>query len=232
MDFERMLGYCAALELHNERGWFHENHKWYEGAKDDFTALVEDIKYTIVDHCDAALAEQLVFAQPKAMLYRVPRDVRVHRNAPPYNPSFRAYFSPDKRALLPVSYYLSIQPGGRSHFGTGLWTGGDRERLFEAREYLRDHLDAFEDALEASGCELFNGPDSRLKNVPRGFDPEDPAAEYLKYKEWYILRSFPDAELRDFGSFCGLVAETVERMEPFRRFSAAALSGGLIPRWS
>ena len=179
MNFERILGYSAALEAHNERPWFHENHKWYEGAKDDFAELVELLKYRIAERVTPELAEGLIFAPAKNMIYRIPRDMRVYKHRPPYNPSFRAYFSPDKRAILPVSYYMAIQPGERSFFGTGAWTGGDRELLWQLREFISEQYERLEDALERSGCALMDGPEQKLKNVPRGFDPADPAAEYL-----------------------------------------------------
>ena len=54
--------------------------------------------------------------------------------------------------------------------------------------------------------------------MPRGFDPGDPAAEFLKYKEWFVSESFADEELTDFDSFADRAAAAVERMEPLRRF--------------
>ena len=48
-DFKRMLEYCAGLAEHNERPWFHENHKWYEGAKADYLALLEYLQPVIAN---------------------------------------------------------------------------------------------------------------------------------------------------------------------------------------
>ena len=31
----------------------------------------------------------------------------------------------------------------------------------------------------------------RLTRVPRGFDPEHPAAEFLRYKQWLVFKTFP-----------------------------------------
>ena len=36
MDFSRMLGYTEALSKNNERTWFHDNHREYELAQEDF----------------------------------------------------------------------------------------------------------------------------------------------------------------------------------------------------
>ena len=39
MDCKRMLRYCSELDAHNDREWFHANHKEYELAKEDFHTL-------------------------------------------------------------------------------------------------------------------------------------------------------------------------------------------------
>lgn len=223
MEFDRMLTYCAALEAHNERPWFHANHKWYEEARADFIELTERLKYRVAESASPALAERLLSVQAKDLLFRVPRDMRVWKNAPPYNPTWRAYIAGDRHAIWPVGYFYMVAPGGRTHFGTGAWCQ-DSAWLRHIRDYISEHFEQFEDALSASGCALWEDPGAKLKNVPRGFDPADPAAEYLKYKEWFVADSFPDAELRDFDGFVDRCGEAVERMEPLRRFFDAAFA--------
>ena len=69
MDFERMLRYCALLERNNNRTWFHDraNHAAYEGAKQDFTDLLLDLKFRLSEAVSPDLAERLMFADPKKM---------------------------------------------------------------------------------------------------------------------------------------------------------------------
>lgn len=220
MEFDRMLRYCAQLELNNDRAWFHEHHDEYEAAKRDFTALTEQLKYRVAELTAPDLAERLVFANAKDMLYRIPRDMRVWKNAPPYNPTWRAYIAGDRHAVTPVGYFYMIAPGNRSHFGTGGWCP-DADWLRHVRGYISGHYDRFADALEQSGYPLEG---DALKRVPRDFDPEDPAAEYLKYKEWYVSRHFRDNELTDFDNFTRKVANAVRRMEPLRQFFTDAFS--------
>ena len=222
MDFDRMLRYCAALELHNDRAWFHapENYALYTAAKQEFIDLVDELKYRIANVASPELAEKLIFADAKALLYRIPRDMRSNKGKPPYNPRWGADLSGDRHSILPVGYYVHIQPGDRSFFGTGAWCP-DGEMLLNVRTYISENFDRFSDALERSGCPMFG---DRLKNVPRGFDPADPAAEYLKFKDWLVSRAFPDTELRGFEGFAAEIAACAERMEPLRRFFNDALS--------
>jgi len=222
MDFERMLRYCADLELHNERQWFHapENYALYSAAKQDFIVLVDDLKYRIANLSSPELAEKLIFADAKSLLYRIPRDMRSNKGKPPYNPRWSADLSGDRHSMLPVGYYVHIQPSNRSFFGTGIWVS-DPELLLNIRSYISENFERFNTAMAQCGCPVFG---DRLKNVPRGFDPEDPAAEYLKYKDWLAAKHFRDAELCSFDAFSDAVAATVERMEPLRRFFHDALS--------
>jgi len=223
MELERMLRYCALLEQNNNRTWFHdkENHALYEKARQDFVELVEELKYRIADLVSPALAERLVFADAKSLLYRIPRDMRVNKNKPPYNPRWSAYLAADRHSLQPLGYYIHIQPGNRSHFGTGAWCE-DKEQVYQVRSFISLHFARFSEALSDCGYTLWGG---RLRRVPADFDADDPAAEYLKYKDWLVSRSFDDRELTSAEAFLDAIAETVERMEPLRVFFDDAISG-------
>ena len=218
-----MLRYCALLEQNNDRAWFHEkaNHALYEAARQDFIELVEELKYRIADIVSPDLAERLVFADAKTLLYRVPRDMRVNKNKPPYNPRWAAYLAADRHSVLPIGYYIHLQPGNRSHFGTGAWCE-DKEQLYQVRSYLSLHYARFAEALRECGYTLWG---ERLKRVPADFAPDDPAAEFLKYKDWLVSRPFDDRELSSAEAFLNEAVETVKRMEPLRLFFNDALSG-------
>ena len=223
MDFERMLRYCTLLEQNNQRTWFHEpeNYQLYTAAKQDFIALVDELRYRIADRTTPDLANRLIFADSKALMFRIPRDMRTNKGKPPYNPRWSADLSGDRNSFLPLGYYVHIQPGDRSLFGTGVWTW-DSETVLNIRSYISGHFAQFFEALELCGYPLSG---ARLKNVPRGFDPDDPAGDYLKFKDWLVSRPFPDACLTDFDRFFDAVTETVDRMEPLRCFFADAASG-------
>ena len=223
MDFERMLRYCTLLEQNNNRTWFHEeaNHKLYTEARQDFIELLDELRFRIADHASADLAERLIFADSKALMFRVPRDMRTNKGKPPYNPRWSADLSGDRHSMLPLGYYVHIQPGNRSMFGTGAWCW-ESEMILKIRTYISENFERFLDVLDSCGYPLSG---DRLKNVPRGFDPADPAAEYLKFKDWLVSRSFADGELRDFDRFLDDITETVERMEPLRRYFTDALTG-------
>ena len=223
MDFDRMLRYCELLERNNDRTWFHdaENHALYAEARQDFTDLLLDLKFRLSEVVSADLAERLLYADPKAMQYRIPRDMRANQGKLPYNPRWAADVSGDRHSLLPLGYYVHIQPGGRTMFGTGAWCW-EPEMLLRIRTAISAHYERFLDALDESGMPLLG---DRLKRIPRGFDETDPAAEYLKYKSWLVSRAFDDAELQSFDGFIAACVESATRMEPLRVFLNDALRG-------
>ena len=223
MDFDRMLRYCELLERNNNRIWFHdrENHALYVSAREDFTDLLLDLKFRLSETVDPELAERLLYADPKAMQYRVPGDMRGKRSGPPYNPRWAADISADRHTLLPLGYYVHIQPGGRTMFGTGAWCW-EPEMLLRIRTAISTQFGRFSQALASCGTPLEG---DRLKRIPRGFDEADPAAEFLKFKSWLVSREFADAELRSFDGFIADCVAAAERMEPLRVFFNDALRG-------
>lgn len=219
MEFENMLRYCSALELNNNRTWFHENHAQYEQAKEDFTELVDRVKFAVAERVEPGLQERLIFAEPKTMLYRIPRDARMYKNKPPYNPTWRAYISPDKKSLLPLGYFLMVAPGGRSEFGTGAWCP-DGEHLRRVRDYIAENWEELEELIEESGLTLLG---EKLKRMPREYEPDHPAGELLKYKNWFFIENLDDTELVSFDGYIARVGTIIERMEPLRRYFERAL---------
>ena len=228
MDFDRMLRYCAELELNNNREWFHANHDFYERAKEDFTELVDLLKYRVANAVTPDMAEKMLFTQPRDMMFRIPRDARVWKNKPPSNPSWRAFISPDRKGILPLGYFIMIAPGGQSHFCTGAWFLS-REQMYLVRNHIVENFDLFEDILERGGLELMG---DSLKRVPPEYDPGDPWAEYMKLKEWYVVEYFPDSSLGSFEDFEKTIDRCLARMEPLRRFLDDALTRRVRSPWN
>ena len=218
-----MLRYCTLLEQNNNRVWFHEkdNHALYTAAKEEFTELLVELKFRLSEVVAPDLAERLLYADPKAMQYRIPRDMRANRGKLPYNPRWAADISGDRHALLPLGYYVHIQPGGRTLFGTGAWCW-EPEMFLRVRTAISTQYLRFSEALEQSALPLSG---DRLKRIPRGFDETDPAAEYLKFKSWLVAQPFSDGTLRSFEGFVSDCVAAAERMEPLRVFFNDALSG-------
>lgn len=223
MDFDRMLAYSAALKANNRREWFHEHHDEYVDAKGDFLQLLEMLRFSL-SGASPELGQSIMHVPAKDWTYRTARDMRIYKNAPPYNPAFRAYISADRRSWAPIGYFLSIAPG-ESLFGTGMGFR-ETEALNRVRVYIAEHFEEF-DAIRRENRLTIGG--DTLKRTPCGYDDSHPAAEWIRHKSWLIMRTFPDAKLTSFASFCRMAANTVKKMEPMRLFllrAAGAEQGG------
>ena len=213
MEFEQILNYSVALAANNERSWFHANHKQYEGAKAAFADLLECMRFAMIQAVPA-LESDLLYMPVKSWMYRTARDMRIHRDRPPYNPAFRAYLSPDKRSWLPLGYYLRVYPGN-SFFGTGLWCE-DRATVNGVREFIRDNWMELEWLLEQADLKLEGH--QAVKTAPRGFDPNHPAIAWLRQDSWDVGVHIPDSDLTDFQPFAEKMAAQAARMEPIRQY--------------
>lgn len=212
MDFENILLYSARLNLNNNRTWFHENHGDYEKAKKDFSGFLDMFRFSISKEVPD-IAEAIMYMESKEWMYRIARDMRFHKNGPPYNPAFRAYIAADRKSWLPIGYFLSVYPGS-SCFGTGLWCEST-QKMNDVRAYISENFSEFISIIEKTGVVVYG---DKLKTVPRGFSADDPAAEYIKLKNWTIMYFIPDDDIGTFEEFCEYLMVYVRKTEPMRQF--------------
>jgi len=219
-----MMDYAAALAQHNDRGWFHENHRQYEQARADWLELLDILRFAIAESAPA-LANDILYMQAKDWVYRVARDMRYCHDCPPYDPAFRAYIAPDRKSWQPVGYFLRIFPGS-SCFGTGLWCENTAATNL-VRDYLCEHLDEWQQLVEQSGLTVDG---DRLKKLPRGYAGGGPADEWIRYKNWELIVPLPDEELTSFQDLDARVRALVLRMEPLRLFLLHAVRSRQTPK--
>lgn len=218
MDFKNILKYCTDLSLNNNRTWFHDNHSEYEQVRKEFLTFLDMFRYMLNDE-SPDIGKSIMCMEPREWMYRVAKDMRFHKNGPPYNPAFRAYVAADRKSWMPIGYYLRVFPGS-SCFGTGLWCESTAQ-MNNVRSYISLHYDEFLKALNEGGISV-NG--DKLKTMPRGFSADDPAAEYIKHKYWDMIISIPDEDITDFENFAQLLIFYVRKMEPMRQFLLKASS--------
>ena len=219
MDCRRMLQYCGDLDAHNDREWFHANHKEYELAKADFLTLLGQLRFAVAEG-DPDLAEDLLYMDPKDWMYRIPRDMRIHKNKPPYQPSFRVYLSRDRKSWMPIGYFLMIAPGS-SCFGTGLWCESTAA-VNHVREYIQRNWEELSDLLRQNDLTLTG---NRQKTMPRGFSADHPAAECVRMRNWTCLYDLQDSDLGGFDAFSDRVREMTAALAPVRWYLLDAAKG-------
>lgn len=181
------LAFLRALKRNNDREWFRERRALYdEHVRSPMVATIERLA---VDF--RRFAPDLL-ATPRASLYRIYRDTRFAEDKSPLKTHVAAVFP---CRTLPrhegAGLYVEVAPG--HVFAGGGMYAPQPAQLRLVREHIAANRGRFRAIVESPafkrGASGLGG--ERLKRVPRGFDPEDPAAEYLKFKQFLAGREWP-----------------------------------------
>jgi uncharacterized protein (TIGR02453 family) len=187
------LKFLKDLQQHNVKEWFDSNRNAYDAARTDFTHFIATViaQYGKED-------EDIASLQAKDCLFRINRDVRFSKDKSPYKTNFGASIARGGKKSIYAGYYIHIQPGNESFVGGGLWMP-ETEQLKKVRQEIDYNFAVFEDIVNASSFKtiyngLYTGEDSKLSRPPKGYDDNNPAIEYLKFKSFIALHSLKDSE--------------------------------------
>ena len=172
-------------------------------------------------------------AAPNVSMYRIYRDTRFSPDKSPIKTHVAAIFP--HRELTKhggASLYLHVAPD-HVLIGGGLYVP-EPQQLYRLREHVAANLTRLRTIVESPAFRRSFGNLSgqRLQRVPRGFDKDDPAAEYLKLRQFLAGREHP-ASFATRPRFYGSLLRLFERLSPFIRFLNEALtreSGLSAPR--
>lgn len=224
MNRNVMLDYLSALEANNNREWYHTNKSQMKEANESFEEFVHLLQLKIRE-----FDSEIPLMDPKELTFKLVRDTRFSNDKSPYNPAFRCHISAKGKLPIPVGYYIMIKPGNRSFLGGGLFADMFKDATEMVRDYLVTHGSEWEEIISASDFqENFKLGGTVLKNVPRGYDPAHPQAEYLKYKSWYLEYPVEDHRILE-DDFIDYAAGIFHKMKPFNDYLNKALNGFKMP---
>ena len=207
------LQFLRSLKRHNNREWFQEHKGIYEThVKVPINQLIEALSLDFRE-----FAPEMV-ASPKVSAYRIHRDTRFSKDKTPYKTHVAAVFPPSSFGKHEgAAFYLQIDPS-RLLIGGGVYMPVP-EDLQAIRNHISENPRRFESIIEShSFTKMFGVVEGeQLTRVPRGFNSEHPAAEYLKFKQFLASRNF-DGKVAVSPGFYKLVLETFKGMTPFIRF--------------
>jgi len=191
MITENTLKFLSKLKSNNNREWFEANRAWYEEVRKDF---IESVQQIIDDYSDKD--NSIKGQTTKDCVFRINRDVRFSHDKTPYKKNFSAAFSKGGRKSDFAGYYLHIEPG-KSFYGGGLWMPPS-DFLNKVRQEIDYNWEEFKEILnEKTFKKTFKNlyKEDALKTVPKGYDKENPAIEYLKLKSFFTETSLSDKEI-------------------------------------
>ncbi|MGN6249627.1 MAG: DUF2461 domain-containing protein [Ginsengibacter sp.] len=188
------LSFLKSLKKNNNKPWFDNNRDKYSAAKNNFEEFVASLlqNYSSID-------EDLKGLAVKDCCFRINRDIRFSKNKTPYKISLSASFNRGGKKSIFAGYYFHLQPGGNSFVGGGLWRPEPNE-LKKLRQEIDYCLPEFKKIITATSFkknygELEREENQVLVNVPKGYDKENPAADFLKMKSFVATKNLSDQEV-------------------------------------
>ncbi len=188
------LKFLSDLKKNNNRDWFEKNRSRFEDARNNFEAFTHAIIQRL-----GKTDESISHLEPRASTFRQNRDVRFSKDKSPYKVNMGMYLSKGGRKGIQAGYYFHLEPGG-SMVAAGLWMPMANE-LKKVRQEIDYSWDEFSKILKEKKFrnifgDLDAGSEFKLSRPPKGYEPDNPAIEYLKLKSFVAIRKVPDAELK------------------------------------
>jgi len=212
------LQFLADLKNNNTREWFNENKKRYEAARKNYIGFLDDFLKEIQEF-EPVAHNQI----GKDLVFRIYRDVRFSHDKRPYKDHFGAFVSEGGRKSVMPGYYLHLAGNNNSFVAGGLWMPPS-DYLKAVRQELDYNLDEFKDIVENPDFKKKFGSlqGEQLKTTPKGYEKDNPAIEYLRFKGWNATMPLSDKVVLS-SSFLDVVVEAVKDLKPLHDFLMAPL---------
>jgi uncharacterized protein (TIGR02453 family) len=177
--------FLQKLALNNNKPWFEKNRSGYEKARAEWIAVVGKVVEGILK------IEAIPEKEPAKYVHRIYRDIRFSKDKTPYKKFFSAIIErgpEDRKCPL----YLQFQPG-RSMIGGGIWDPPP-ETLKKIRQEIDYNAIGLKKIIHSKEFLKYFGKISgnRLSRPPKGYEPDNPNIEILKFKQLFVQRLFDD----------------------------------------
>lgn len=210
------VNYIKKLSKNNNKPWFEEHRDEYVKAREDFEKFVSGLikKVGLFD-------EDIKELSPKDCIFRLYRDVRFSKDKTPYKTHFGASFDKGGRKSIYAGYYFHIEPGNKSFAGGGIWMPMAPE-IKKIRQEIDYNLEEFQKIISDKKFkkeygQLDDADEVKLKTLPRGYEKDNPATEFIKLKSILALKNIPDEELTK-PTLLNNTVKTFEALMPLIKF--------------
>jgi uncharacterized protein (TIGR02453 family) len=210
---EEMVRFFRSLKRNNRREWFQPRKHLFE----------QHVKTPMLELVGAINAELAKFApeyvtEPKKAVFRIYRDTRFSADKTPYKTHIAASFARRGGERLGAGgFYFSV-----SHdvieVAAGIWHP-DRDVTLLVRNHIAETHQELNRILADKKARKLAGSlgGDALTRSPKGFDPEHPAAGFIKMKDW-ILDVTLDSSLATTPKLAGEIAARFRAMAPLIQY--------------
>ncbi|HVM31787.1 MAG TPA: DUF2461 domain-containing protein [bacterium] len=187
-----LFSFLKSLKRNNNRAWFLKNKEKYERLVRnpllDFIGQLGPGMRKISPHLWVDNSPQ------GGSMFRLYRDTRFSKDKTPYKTHVAAWFplSRQKDVHTP-GFYIHLAPG-EVFAGGGVWHP-DAPTLAQIRDYLLNHPGEWKGILSGPAFKRHCTLDGeKLKRPPKGYPPDHPMIETLKYKDYIYYSSFTEKQ--------------------------------------
>ncbi len=210
------LAFLKMVAKNNNREWFNKNKDRYLEEQSVLIGFAEKLLAEMNKH------DVIETVSGKKSLHRIYRDTRFYKDKTPYKTNWSGSF---RRAtkLRRGGYYFHIEPGN-SFVAGGFW-GPEPADLKRIRDEFAYDSTQFRNILKSKSFRKNFGTlvGEQIKTTPKGFSPDDPAIDLLRYKQFLLLREFTDKEVLS-ENFLKQVNGAFKNMRPFLDFMSEVLT--------
>lgn len=214
------LQFLDDLKKNNNREWFQDNKKRYEVFKKDYHQLVSDF-LDIMKPLDPSLE----LLEIKDCTFRINRDIRFSKDKSPYKSHLGVWMSAGAKGANRSGYYVHIEKGGS--FIAGGFYSPDAEELKKVRKEIAFFYDDLQEILNDKNFKKEFGSldvneNNSLKSMPRGYEKDHPAIEFLKLKNFTASQTYDISEVTK-KDFVKKMSEKLIALKPLNDFINRAL---------
>jgi uncharacterized protein (TIGR02453 family) len=188
------LKFLKELKKNNNKPWFDAHRAQYEAARIDFANFIE----LVIDDLQR-IDTTITGLSGKECMFRINRDVRFAKDKTPYKISLGASIKRGGKKSPFAGYYFHLEPDGKSFIGGGMWVP-EAGALKNVRQEIDYNWEEFKDIISAKDFvmtygDIYKGKDQSLTTVPKGYERDNPAIDYLKLKSFIAETRIGDEEL-------------------------------------
>lgn len=186
-----ILPFLTELKNNNSRDWFEANKISYQKAKEEFILTTTNI----IAEC-VKFDPLIMGTEASKSIFRINRDVRFSKDKSPYKTNFGASINPGgKKSMIP-GYYIHLEPN-KSFLAAGCYMP-ETNYLSAIRQEIDYQLTEFKSILKNKKFISEFGQlsdEDALKKIPKGYEKDNPAADYLKMKHFIVIKNLTNEEI-------------------------------------
>jgi uncharacterized protein (TIGR02453 family) len=209
------------------------NREWFEGQRSTYEQSLREPMKALVEEMDARLATFApeITGTVKGSMFRIHRDVRFSKDKSPYKTNAACwFFHRDSKGNVGqeavhggAGLYFHLEP--RACFaGGGVWMPPSPvlKRLRAALDVGHEEFNAIVKARPFKKLLGDLSTEAVLKRMPRGFDPDHPAGDWLRYQSFTAGCPLTQSEVTS-AALADRLEEVFRTMVPFVRWLNGAM---------